>query len=350
VRGLRPFLLVGVLASLLAAVPAAHATHGAAGARPAAREINVWAGQWTITSKYGTGFALRALSVEAGFRAFAELGAERCDPPTTYYRGGYFDPRTNKAGKIVGCTEGAWSLRGRFLGDPNRDPGAKGSIEIEFKLPGRFEGFFTPDGTSSKYDYRGIRGKHFAEDGAFSPLVVNFSVRVSGKPNIEIKGAEPLTSAKVQTTQPSHATFTKYNADSPEVLEATETKGWIAADLVTASGKQRHYKFGIISQTGYSTQERRLALLLRTKESNDPSCPAGKSGAILYLLPTHAGVRDTAILFGIPYSKTVEIDVIFGVLKEQTQPCKGLAYGWENGDQGVRASTRLAETVPGAES
>jgi hypothetical protein len=134
------------------------------------------------------------------------------------------------------------------------------------------------------------------------------------------------------------------------VLEATETKGRISFDVSLTGGAKYHYEFGIVSGTGYSTEERRLGVLLRTKVSNDPRCPAGKSGAILFLLPTYQGVRDAAILFGIPYSKTIEVDALFAVLKEQTTPCTSMAYGWENGDAGVHVSARVAELVRGAES
>src|SRR5437016_2451320 len=106
----------------LAFVPASQASH-AKGSPP---EINVWAGQWVTNPATGGGFAFRALSVQAGFRAFDELHAERCYPPTTYYRGGYYDAKTGRGGKIVGCTDGAWHVVGRYLGDPVEDPGAAG--------------------------------------------------------------------------------------------------------------------------------------------------------------------------------------------------------------------------------
>jgi hypothetical protein len=318
------------------------------------REINVWAGQWrTNPNSKGAGFAFRALAINSGYEAFKKLGGEPCDQPSTYYSGGYYDPNTQRAGKIAGCTDGgSWHLRGRYVGDPTRDPGAAGDIDIDFKLPGTFDGTFTPDGGSKSYPYHGVRGPHFAEDHCCKSLVVNFDVRASGKPNVEFtsKSIEPVVSGTIKTmpstSKKPHATFTKYNDKVPDILEATETGGTIVADLTTASGKKRHYEFGVVSDTGYSTEERRLAILLRTKVSNDPACPAGKSGAILFALPTHSGVRDTAILAGIPYSKTVE--VFF--MSETTDPCKSLAYGWENGDPGVHVSTRLSETVPGATS
>jgi hypothetical protein len=250
------------------------------------------------------------------------------------------------------------NLVGRYVGDPNKDPDAKGLIDIEFKPPNTFDGTFTPNGSSKKYRYRGVRGKHFKDDGCCRSLVVNFnvSVRASEKPNITIKAknVEPVVSATLRTIKtgpdPPHATFTKYNAKAPDILEATETKGGIVVDLESSSGKKRHLEFGIVSRTGYSTLERRLGLLLRTKVSNDPNCPPGQSGAILFALPTFQGVRDAAILVGVPYSQTVEVNAFFVTLKETTQPCKGLAHGWSNGDAKVHVSTRLAETVPGASS
>src|SRR5919198_3537038 len=107
----------------------------AAGAAKPVKEINVWAGQWLVDPATKGGFALRALSVERGFAAFAELKAERCDPPTTYYRGGYYYPASGARGKIVGCTDGAWHLVGRYVGDPQFDPKSKGVVDIEFKPP-----------------------------------------------------------------------------------------------------------------------------------------------------------------------------------------------------------------------
>jgi hypothetical protein len=347
---MRQAAAVVVMLAALALVPAADS------AKPI-REINVWASQWrTDPNSKGAGFALRALAINYGYEAFKKLGAERCDQPSTYYSGGYFDPNTNRAGKIVGCTEGAWHLKGRYVGDPNRDPGAAGVIDIDFKLPNTFDGTFTPDGSSKSYPYHGVRGIHFDGDGCCRSLVVNFDVRASGKPNLEVKSKsiEPLTAGTIKTVSTSsktpHATFTKYNAKVPDILEATETGGQVIVDLTTVGGKKRHYEFGVVSRTGYSTQERRLGILLRTKVSNDPACPPGKSGAILFAIPTPSGVRDSAILVGVPFSQTIEINAFLVTLSETTDPCKGLAYGWQNGDPGVHVSTRLAETVPGATS
>jgi hypothetical protein len=351
---MRRLLAIAVLPAALMLIPAAVPAQ-AEPAKAAPREINIWAGQWITNASTKGGFAFRALAVKHGFEAFAELGADRCYPPTTYYRGGYYDPVSGRGGKIVGCTEGAWHLVGRYVGDPNKDPGAKGNIDIDFKLPNTFDGTYTPDGSSKSYAYHGVRGMHF-EDYCCGSLVVNFNVRASGKPNLEIKSKSitPVVSGTIKTVQTSpkapHATFTKYNAKVPDILEATETKGGVVVDLTSASGGKRHYEFGVVSRTGYSTQERRLGLLLRTKVSNDPACPAGKSGAILFALPTFQGVRDSVILVGVPFSQTIEINAFLVTLSETTDPCKGLAYGWTNGDSGVHVSARLAETVPGATS
>lgn len=322
------------------------------------KEINVWASQWkTDRNSAGVGFALRAVALKHGYEAFRKAGAERCDQPSTYYTGAYFDQDSGKGGRFVGCTDGgAWHLKARYVGDPNKDPGAAGSVDLEFIPPNRFKGTFTPDGSSKSYPYHGTRGMHFDGDNCCRSLVVNFDVRASGKPNVEIrsKAIELLARGKISTRSTSnktpHATFTKYNAKVPEILEATETGGEVVVDLQTASGKSRHYEFGVVSRTGYSTVERRLGLLLKTKVSNDKACPAEKSGAILFALPTHSGVRDVVILVGVPFSQEVEINAFLITLKETTSPCKGLAYAWENGDPGVRASTRLSETVPGATS
>ena len=348
---MRQALAALVVLAALALVPVA-------GSAKPIREINVWASQWkTDKDSAGVGFALRAVALNFGYEAFRKAGAERCDQPSTYYTGAYFDKASGKGGRFVGCTDGgAWHLKARYVGDPNKDPGAAGNVDIDFVLPNRFTGTFTPDGSSKSFRYHGVRSIHFDGDNCCRSLVVNFDIRASGKPNVEVKSKliEPLASGKITTrsteTKKPHATFTKYNAKVPDILEATETGGEIVVDLKTASGKQRHYEFGIVSRTGYSTEERRLGLLLKTKESNDPACPAGKSGAILFALPTHSGVRDTAILVGVPFSQKVEINAFLVTLTETTDPCKGLAYGWENGDPGVHVSTRLAETVPGATS
>ena len=196
----------------IAAIPVALVLIPAAQpAKAPPREINIWAGQWVTNSSTKGGFAFRALAVKYGFEAFAELGADRCYPPTTYYRGGYFDPVTGRGGKIVGCTEGAWHLVGRYVGDPTEDPGAKGDIDIEFKLPNTFDGTYTPDGSSKSFPYHGVRGKHFNEDLCCRSLVVNFNVRASGKPNLEInsKSIEPVVSGTIKTVQTSPRSRTR---------------------------------------------------------------------------------------------------------------------------------------------
>jgi hypothetical protein len=341
-------LSVLLLGAALLLVPAASAVRSAARKPPV---THVWSGQWVTNSNTGGGFALRAMASSYGIAAMKELRGQPCVQPTTYYRGGYYDPSNGRGGKVVGCTDGA-SFLARYLGDPKEDPGAAGGIDVDYIPPKSptdrpaFAGTYKPDATGGPYKYIGVHGQDFDGDGCCSPLVVTFTLRLRGKPNLAIKGPKPdaVTSATLSVSG-AHATFTKVKQPSP-VLEATETKGHIVLDEVLADGTKRHFQFGIISGTLYAPTTRRLALLLEVEQSNDPACPAvGHRAATLNVLPSFQGVRDTIILFGIPYSQNVDP---FGFIT--SQPCKGQAFGWETGSGGVFVRALLAESTPGASS
>ena len=92
------------------------------------------------------------------------------------------------------------------------------------------------------------------------------------------------------------------------------------------------------------TLDRASSVPADVTSSTDPDCPSsGIRLATLNLLPTHQGVRDTAIFFGLPYRLTIPVIPFFGTLK--TDACKGgHVFGWENGSGRVFVRIRLTPT------
>jgi hypothetical protein len=122
----------------------------------------VWSGQWS-GSPSGVGFYW--VSDATGAKAIRSQGGKPCGKGSDYFRGGYFDPPSGRGGKVTGCTQGvATRLVGRYVGDKRKDPGAKGSFDINFVPPNRFEGKFIPDGQSKKFPWKATFNKHYSGD------------------------------------------------------------------------------------------------------------------------------------------------------------------------------------------
>lgn len=189
---------------------------------------------------------------------------------------------------------------------------------------------------SGSFTIRIVPGKGDVEEPV-EPLRVNFIVSVSGKPNLPLKGypgARTLTTSRVSGS--GHATFTKKNAS---VLIATETKGSVVHEDTYADGTKHTLTFGIVSGTRYYPGLRRIALVLKLKDSNDPACKTGflisTTFGVLTLLPHEDVGPDggTVIFFGLPKSKL-------------TDPCRH-AHGWVTSPrERVRARLLIAESKP----
>jgi hypothetical protein len=122
----------------------------------------VWSGQWS-GSPSGVGFYW--VAGETGVKAIRSQGGKPCGKGSDYFRGGYFDPASGRGGKVTGCTQGVGTrLVGRYVGDKRKDPGAKGSFDINFVPPKKFEGKFIPDGQSKKFPWNATFNKHFSGD------------------------------------------------------------------------------------------------------------------------------------------------------------------------------------------
>jgi hypothetical protein len=243
---------------------------------------------------------------------------------------------------------GEHSFRDRLL---SRDiPRYNPSHRYRFTLSDRIEGYghlrfriLVPEprpAAGFKYGYAGgikveIVGP-FTEEEA-EPVRVNFFVRASGKPNLPLRGySSPRTLVTSRVFGSGHATFTKKNA---AVLIATETKGSIVHEDVYADGTTHRLEFGIVSGTRYSPAGRRLALVLKLKDSNDPDCEAGvffsTTFGVLTLIPhedvgLHGG---SVIFFGLPKTNL-------------TSSCRH-AHAWETSPrEHVAARVLVAEVKP----
>jgi hypothetical protein len=169
-------------------------------------------------------------------------------------------------------------------------------------------------------------------------LRVEFTVRASGRPSLPIQGAGP-TPATARLRGSGHATFPIRRGAAR--LTANETKG-----SVTLSAGARSLKLGIISGTTYFPGTKRLVLLLKVNESNDPDCEAsglltGARAATLTLLPVSFDPDlGTTIFVGVPVKKTL---VGFGPFRLEVTPCKGYGFGWRGG-AGAAVRILLRET------
>jgi hypothetical protein len=174
------------------------------------------------------------------------------------------------------------------------------------------------------------------------PIVVDFSARISGVPNIAVGPQQKAGLVKSTVVASGHATFTEHTGTG--LLRATESKGSVFQEDVYADGTKRRLELGVITLTGfpslkgkipetlYSPNTKRLLLLLKVKESNDSgACPESAFNiatvgydlrlATLVLLP---GARPSAIFTGVP--KVVKT----GSGKKTTlvEPCLGHTHGW----------------------
>lgn len=122
----------------------------------------VWSGQWS-GSPSGVGFYW--VVDEIGAKAIRSQGGKPCGAGSDYFRGGYFDPPSGRGGKVTGCTKGAPTrLVGRYVGDKRKDPGARGSFDINLVPPAKFEGQFIPDGQSKKFPWKATFTRHYSGD------------------------------------------------------------------------------------------------------------------------------------------------------------------------------------------
>jgi hypothetical protein len=122
----------------------------------------VWSGQWS-GSPSGVGFYW--VSDATGAKAIRSQGGKPCGKGSDYFRGGYFDPPSGRGGKVTGCTQRvATRLVGRYVGDKRKDPGARGTFDISFVPPKKFEGMFIPDGQTKKFPWKATFNKHYSGD------------------------------------------------------------------------------------------------------------------------------------------------------------------------------------------
>lgn len=196
----------------------------------------------------------------------------------------------------------------------------------------RVYGGFSPDRNRK---YTGAMKFDFGDDTPAS-VRVDFSLIVTGRPNVEIKRADAnLVSSRLVGS--GHVTFTKRQGT---LLVGNESKGSIVHDDSYRGGRKTHVVFGIITGgrgkalgSTYSTATGRLSLLLKVKESDDPACE--ESGlltptlASATLIPV-GGARDEIVLFGYPATSG-------------TNACRGHAHAWTNGSN--RVTVRLRITV-----
>jgi hypothetical protein len=197
------------------------------------------------------------------------------------------------------------------------------------------------------------------------PLVVYFKAGAVGRPNVQIgkpKGAGPVKSEFTLTGPDTvnnekgwaHATFTR-RWRGTKLLLANESKGQVVHKDFYADGTETKLTLGIVTppewlrklrldrtpETLYSPSTRRLAVLLRVKDSDDDRCPAGsllfgvpERFVLLTLVPV-GGVRDTATFTG------------FIAASKEAGPCSGHAHGWENrGSTRVRVVVRAGKPKP----
>lgn len=194
--------------------------------------------------------------------------------------------------------------------------------------------FYAGLGTSSDRTWSGTLNVEVGGEDTPASVRVDFSIIVTGKPNVAIKGADArLVGSRLVGS--GHATFTKRQGS---LLVATESKGSIVHEDVLTGGRRVRLELGIITGrhgkalgTTYSPDTGRLNLLLKVKGSNDPGCP--ESGlltptlASLTLIPA-GGARDQAVLFGYPGTAG-------------TEACKAHAHAWANGSGGVTVRLRV---------
>lgn len=196
------------------------------------------------------------------------------------------------------------------------------------------------------------------------PLVVYFKATAAGKTNLNVPGAKGPGPARSEFSISgpdevdnikgwAHATFSRRWRNT-KLLLATESKGQVVHKDFNANGTETKLTLGVVTppdwlrklkldrtpETLYSPSTRRLAVLLKVKDSDDDRCPAGipfferDRFALLVLVPV-GGVRDTATFTG------------FIAASKEAGPCSGHAHGWENrGTTRVRVVVRTGKPKP----
>lgn len=168
-------------------------------------------------------------------------------------------------------------------------------------------------------------------------LRVDFIASASGEPNVPLKGYKSeRTLVRSSFRGSGHATFTMKNE---HLYIATETKGSIVHEDVYSDGTKHTLTFGIVSGTRYNPDSRRLALVLKVKESNDPNCAEGvfitTTFGTLTLVPHDDAAPNggTAIFVGVPKTKL-------------TDPCRH-AHAWTSSPkEKVTVRILLKESKP----
>ena len=286
-----------------------------------------------------------------GTHRVTELGT----PPRTfefdalYCYKGCGDGVTDSYNLLFAAEKERWAfdaVRRKLQQVPPYSPSHRYKVNLGTRVTGygrlRFEVAVQEPRPAAGFNYKYGGGYSVEIAGPFTteetePLRVNFVVRASGKPNLPLKGypgTRTLVSSRVSGS--GHATFTKKDA---ALLVATETKGSIVHEDEYSDGTKHTLTFGVVSQTRYYPKLRRLALVLKVKESNDPDCPAGllfsTAFGTLTLLP-HEDVAlngGTAIFVGVPKTTL-------------TDPCRH-AHGWVSSPaERVTVRILLAESKP----
>jgi hypothetical protein len=391
---MRRWVVLSVASGLLLALPAA-AQHGYAAQRAAGDPID------TLFVKLGRGIPLESdIELDPAKSYTFEVSGE--GKSTVVYQGkksvdlfdalycyssaGVRQPCGGKSGDDAplffkateGSTQRVWiSSFEYFLGEKKRGAIPASSSHIYRGVvrgwDGTFEAYSNPNicsGSSKEVKITCEGGFTIKVFGAEAkepklPLVVYFKAGALGKPNLEVskaKGPAPVKS-EFTVTGPdevdnekgwAHATFTRRWRNT-KLLLANETKGQVVHRDVYADGTEKKLVLGLVTppewlrklrldrapETLYSPATRRLAVLLRVKDSDDDRCPAGsllfgvpERFVLLTLVPV-GGIRDTATFTG------------FIAASKEAGPCPGHAHGWENkGSTRVRVRVRTGKPKP----
>jgi hypothetical protein len=330
---------IGAAAALLLLVPASVSAH-------ATGEVHILSPNASFTTKTKLGNDEPLTITISGTFTSVTKGAAPGTPPCrldAFYVWGCFSKPLHPGTVFVGFEADNYSpqqLERAYDPQFSKPPAYRADHKYTFKLECngnssgcgrlRFYGGFDKSGDKT---YSGAMNVEIGGDDTPASVRVDFSVIVTGKPNIAIKNADAnLVGSRLVGS--GHVTFTKQQGG---LLVGSESKGSIVHEDVLRGGKRIRLELGVITGrrgkalgTTYSPATGRLGLLLKVKAANDPACP--ESGLLtptlvgLTLVPG-AGAVDQAVLVGFP-ATTV------------TEACKGHSHAWKNGSGGVTVRVR----------
>jgi hypothetical protein len=158
-----------------------------------------WGAQWGDKAT-PVGVGLRHTPDAEGIASIREQGGQPCAEPTAYYRGGYFDAASGRAGKVTGCTIGFERLVGRFVGDKSRGFTERGNFDIRLHVGNSGEEYglteggeiiesagLVFDGTLGGQPWHAAFTQHFGGDGATDPVDPKDAV---SSLNVQLKAKE----------------------------------------------------------------------------------------------------------------------------------------------------------------